>query len=132
MDVKSDFSFTWDDAFLYELEGELEQGIIQGLEDLKAESIVQAPIDSSNLRANCSVIYEGKVISAASAGKNLTPTGKRFSGQVGYTLPYALKQHEQLDYQHSAGGKAKYLQDPFNMKIGTILRDIASRIKRVF
>lgn len=31
---------------------------------------------------------------------------------VGYDTPYALRQHEELDYRHDPGRQAKYLEEP--------------------
>lgn len=33
---------------------------------------------------------------------------------VSYDTPYAVIQHEALDFQHDAGRQAKYLEDPLN------------------
>lgn len=33
---------------------------------------------------------------------------------VSYDTPYAVRQHEELSYQHDAGRKAKYLEDTIN------------------
>jgi hypothetical protein len=37
--------------------------------------------------------------------------GDAVVGEVGFNTPYALTQHERLDFNHPKGGKAKYLQD---------------------
>jgi len=37
--------------------------------------------------------------------------GDAVVGQVGFNAPYALVQHERLDFHHPKGGKAKYLED---------------------
>jgi hypothetical protein len=64
--------------------------------DLQSKSVQEAPVDTGDLRANCEVKEETLKIT------------------VGYGLPYAMKQHEELGYNHPKGGKAKYLEDPFN------------------
>lgn len=69
--------------------------------DLQGKSQQQAPIDTGDLRANCSV-------------SPLKVEGSRLEVRVGYDLPYAIVQHERLDFNHPKGGKAKYLEDPFN------------------
>ena len=33
---------------------------------------------------------------------------------VSYDTPYAVRQHEEMTYQHDPGRKAKYLEDPLN------------------
>lgn len=69
--------------------------------DLQGKSSRQAPIDTGDLRANCSI-------------SPLKQSGHKVSLNVGYDLPYARRQHEHLEYRHPKGGKAKYLEDPFN------------------
>jgi len=36
---------------------------------------------------------------------------------VSYNTDYAVRQHEDLEYDHPNGRKAKYLEDPFNEQI---------------
>jgi hypothetical protein len=77
------------------------RGLRKCAADLQQKSAAEAPIHNGDLRANCSV----------------TPfheTANTVSLKVGYDLPYAVKQHENLLYRHPMGGKAKYLEDPFN------------------
>jgi len=69
--------------------------------DLQNKSSNQAPIDKGDLRANCSV-------------SPLQEEAGVFYYKVGYDLPYAIIQHERLDFNHPKGGKAKYLEDPYN------------------
>lgn len=47
---------------------------------------------------------------------------------VGYTVHYALLQHEALHFKHPRGGKAKYLEDPFNEHVHRYINMIGSRI----
>ena len=37
----------------------------------------------------------------------------KLSAEIGYSLPYALRQHEELGYNHPKGGQAKFLEQPF-------------------
>ena len=74
----------------------VQDGLVDCGVDLQSKSVQEAPVDTGDLRANCAVAEEPL---------NVT---------VGYDLPYAMKQHEELDYNHPRGGKAKYLEDPFN------------------
>lgn len=69
--------------------------------DLAGKSAREAPVDTGDLRANCSVSYQKE-------------DGEQKWYEVGYDLPYAITQHERLDFPHPKGGKAKYLEDPFN------------------
>lgn len=66
--------------------------------DLQQESSEEAPVDTGDLRGDAKV--------DKSDIKNLIV-------RVGYALPYALRQHEGIGYNHPLGGKAKFLEDPF-------------------
>jgi len=90
---------------------------------LKGESSPTAPIESGDLRGNCSVAFDREVISPPEPATDeplaLIPVEipeERLVARVGYTLPYALIQHESMEFIHPMGGKAKYLEDPFNRK----------------
>jgi hypothetical protein len=85
--------------------------------DLQGKSANQAPIDTGDLRSNCSV-------------SPLKREGTKFYHTVGYDLPYAIVQHERLDFNHPKGGKAKYLEDPFNENKARYERFIKNAVKR--
>lgn len=98
---------------------------------LAGESARRAPIESGDLRNNCSAelndvtIFEKKKKIPA-----VTLPATEAIASVGYSLPYALRQHEELKYRHDridgyrradgttvnkvAGGEAKYLERPYN------------------
>lgn len=84
--------------------------------DLQKKSSDQAPVDIGDLRANCNV-------------GPIKETGTGISITVGYSLPYAIRQHEELDYRHPKGGKAKYLEDPYNENINSYRNDLAQSIR---
>jgi hypothetical protein len=46
-------------------------------------------------------------------------------GYGGPATPYALRQHEELDYYHTVG-KAKYLEDPFRRHAARLDSDMAA------
>lgn len=68
--------------------------------DLQSKSAKLAPVDTGDLRNNCN----------ADLSK---ANGSKASATVGYSLPYALRQHEELGYNHPKGGQAKFLEQPF-------------------
>lgn len=68
--------------------------------DLQGKSAKLAPVDTGDLRNNCN----------ADLSK---ANGSKASATVGYSLPYALRQHEELGYNHPKGGQAKFLEQPF-------------------
>ena len=80
---------------------------------MQGKSAAQAPVDTGDLRANCTV-------SPVQMGDT------EIYVKVGYKLPYAIVQHERLDFNHPKGGKAKYLEDPYNdnaAKYNRFIRD---------
>ena len=88
--------------------------------DLQGKSSQEAPIDTGDLRANCSV-------------SDVRWSGDSAHVTVGYNLPYAIVQHERLEFRHPKGGKAKYLEDPFNQnkaKYERYIRDAVLRALR--
>jgi len=85
-------------------------------QDLKGKSQDEAPVDLGDLKGNCNV-----------------PNPEESSGDititVGYSLPYALRQHEHTEYTHPKGGKAKYLEDPYKKNEKKYQQYISNKIK---
>ena len=51
-------------------------------------------------------------------------------GAVSYDTPYAVRQHEELTWQHDEGRTAKYLEGPALAEADTMLALIAAQIRR--
>ena len=115
---------------------------------LAAESAQRAPIESGDLRNDCKAVLNGSTIfkeQNRTGGRAIAST--KVLGTVGYSLPYALRQHEELNYSHErtdghkiltgtnagksvnmvAGGEAKFLEKPFN----ELLPRFIARIKQI-
>ena len=103
--------------------------------DLAGESARRAPIEAGDLRNNCVGKVEETTVFEQQQSTGAAPAAKKqMTGTVGYSLPYALRQHEDLALRHDrtdgyrimtgpnagktvnmvAGGEAKYLERPFN------------------
>lgn len=52
------------------------------------------------------------------------------TGMVSYDTPYAVVQHERLDYRHAPGRTAKYLEGPLNASRAEVLALIAAQMRR--
>ncbi|MCP2261083.1 hypothetical protein LX15_004803 [Streptoalloteichus tenebrarius] len=52
----------------------------------------------------------------------------RLVGAVSYDTPYAVRQHEELTWQHDPGRQAKYLEQPAEAERGTMMSLIAVAI----
>lgn len=127
--------------------------------DLSAASAKRAPIESGDLRSNCHADLNGVTIF-----ENKQPTGAapasatKATANVGYSLPYALRQHEELNYQHDrtdghkvletnkrtgqpnktagvtvnmvAGGEPKFLERPFEERKDRYIRRMEQIVER--
>ena len=83
--------------------------------ELAGRSASIAPVDTGDLRNDCTAELNGQTIFARKAPTASTVSpGLSAVGSVGYNLPYALRQHEELGYNHPMGGQAKYLEAPLN------------------
>lgn len=92
-------------------------GLISAGEHVRAEAVNETPEDTSDLKKSALVTSDGKATVV-----------------VSYDTPYAVKQHEELGYNHPGGGKAKYLEDPFNREKdnGNIEKIVAQAVERKF
>jgi hypothetical protein len=84
--------------------------------DLKGKAQNLAPVDTGDLRG--SAFYETE---AKDGGLEAT---------IGFTAPYATRQHEEVGYNHPHGGQAKYLEEPFKQNVGKYTDKIGEAIKR--
>lgn len=85
-------------------------------EDLLGRSQLDAPIETGHLR-----------------GSGASEIDRRHDGvdaRVSFSTPYAAKQHEELDYEHPRGGKAKYLEDNFKSMMPRYEPAIAANVRR--
>lgn len=119
--------------------------------DLSAESAKRAPIESGDLRNNCHADLNGVGIFANKKSTGATPSSTtKATATVGYSLPYALRQHEELGYRHDrtdgrkiisgknagqtinmvAGGEAKYLERPFEERKDRYIRRMEQIVER--
>lgn len=113
--------------------------VVRGcLLDLAGRSAELAPIESGDLRNDCTAELNGVTVFEGQHATGIrSPSTLQAFGAVGYSLPYALRQHEELDYRHDrtdgyvilsgpnagrtvnmvAGGQAKFLEEPFNAQL---------------
>lgn len=68
-------------------------------QDLLRRSVESAPVDTGDLRGSGFTEVTGTTTT------------------VGFTAKYALRQHEELDYNHPEGGEAKYLENPLKENV---------------
>ena len=84
------------------------------LDHLASVSKDQVPLDQGPLKNSC--------------GVDVNEDGSQ--GTVSYDTPYAVVQHENMQYNHQRGRKAKYLEDPtFN---GDVQKEMAQLAQQGF
>lgn len=109
-----DFDLKWfGDEFVARIEDAVRDGLVEIGTDLAGRSAEEAPVDKGDLRGNATV-------DVSQAQKMIV--------RVGYSLPYALRQHEELNYNHPRGGKAKFLEDPYRENTGRYIEYIHHKI----
>lgn len=86
----------------------------EGAESILTESINETPVLSGTLRRSGTV----------------TDAPREDSVYISYNTPYARRQHEELSYRHPGGGKAKYLEDPFNRLKDKVMKLARLRVKK--
>lgn len=52
------------------------------------------------------------------------------TGMVSYDTPYAVVQHERLDFRHAPGRTAKYVEGPLNASRDQVAAIIAAEMRR--
>jgi hypothetical protein len=60
----------------------------------------------------------------------VTVAASELAAAVSFSTPYAVRQHEELDYRHAPGRQAKYLEEPYFAERGTMDALIAAEIRR--
>ena len=111
-----------------------------GAEAILMEAIDETPIDTGTLRRSGTVtvgaLPDGaQVYEAAESGSEMKnafpgPEGKEKAVYISFNTPYARRQHEELGYNHPLGGKAKYLEDPFNRNKQKVLKHADKQTKK--
>ncbi|WP_086765337.1 minor capsid protein [Streptomyces bobili] len=97
---------------------QMRRGAARGLL-LAAEHVLQqaqevVPLDEGPLQNSGTVSVDGSTLTAV----------------VSYDTPYAVRQHEELDYRHAPGRTAKYLENPLNASRAEVATIIAAQIRR--
>jgi hypothetical protein len=111
-----------------------------GAEAILTEAIDEAPVDTGTLRRSGTVtvgeLPDGeKVYEAAKDGNEMKDAfpekiGKEKAVYISFSTPYSRRQHEELGYNHPLGGKAKYLEDPFNRNKKKVLQYAEKQVKK--
>jgi hypothetical protein len=111
-----------------------------GAEAILTEAIDETPVETGTLRRSGTVTVgalpdETQVYEAAESGSDMKDAfpgkvGKEKAVYISFNTPYARRQHEELGYNHPLGGKAKYLEDPFNRNKKKVLQYAEKQVKK--
>lgn len=107
-------------------------GLANALLYVATESQQKAPAETGDLRSSVMVELDGITVAEGQHSEGLVLKGAvpdtATSGTVSFNTPYAADQHEHIEYNHSRGGQAKYLETTLTQNRNRILRLIADGI----
>lgn len=134
----------WDgDAIASEINGTAAEALGLGANLILENAVQDAPVETGALREsgratlNGTQIARGKKNKKINVGINLSKrvinynkkAAKGATAIVSFDTPYAVRQHEELGYNHPGGGKAKYLEDAFNANKDDVVKLIQDHLK---
>jgi lipoate-protein ligase A len=93
------------------------EGIEDSAFDLENKASQLAPLDTGDLRG--------------SSKTDIEVSGKKVEGKVSFNEPYALDQHEDLQFNHPRGGQAKYLEQPLKENEQDYKRHVERKVRQV-
>ncbi|MDT0567918.1 hypothetical protein RM704_10620 [Streptomyces sp. DSM 3412] len=98
--------------------GELRQaaarGLFLGAEHVLGVSNDRVPLDEAALQRSGTASVDESDLTA----------------MVSYDTPYAVPQHERMDYRHAPGREAKYLENSLNAEREQVLALVAAELRR--
>lgn len=111
------------------------EGMTDVVLDGLSKSVQKAPVDMGDLRGSGYAKINNVIIATGTNGGIQThgqaPEETKLVGEIGFNTPYALIQHENLEFQHSNGGEAKYLEKTVSQNANKWLTHIASRAREI-
>jgi len=115
------------------------KALCEGAEAILTEAIDETPVETGTLRRSGTVTVGAlpdseQVFEDARAGTEQEQgqeKGREQAVYVSFNTPYARRQHEELDYEHPKGGKAKYLEDPFLRNKTKVLKYVEAQIRKI-
>lgn len=95
-----------------------ERGVKLAVEFLLGESQQEVPLEEATLLRSGHTDVEAKA--------------HEVEGVISYDTPYAVIQHEALDFKHDPGRKAKYLEDPVNRNAAKVYAIMGAAMRKEF
>ncbi|TXL91581.1 minor capsid protein [Streptomyces sp. IB2014 016-6] len=97
-----------------ELRAAAARGLLMAGEHVLGETQAVVPIDEGALSRSGTVSVDEPTLTAA----------------VAYDTPYAIRQHEELDFQHAPGRQAKFVEGPLNASAAEVRDIVAAQLRR--
>ena len=119
------------DNALKALEKEMETAAL----DLAGKAAMRAPVKTGDLRGSWFAVTDKRNLLNPSSDTDSrskragTPSVGKDEIAVGFSEPYAERQHETLTFRHELGGEAKFLENPFKEMSKTYVDNIGEAIK---
>lgn len=101
-------------AVARELRAAAERGLVLAAEHVLTQAQALVPLDEGYLQSTGTASVDEGTLTAA----------------VSYDGPYAVRQHEELDWRHAPGRQAKYLEQPLNASRAEVAAIIAAQLRR--
>jgi hypothetical protein len=104
--------------------------------DLAGKASMRAPVRTGDLRGSWFAVTNKENLLQALADSDpdssrlALPSVGKYEIAVGFSEPYAEKQHETLTFRHELGGEAKFLENPFKEMSKTYVDNIGAAIKK--
>lgn len=101
-------------AVARELHAAAARGLLLAAEHVLGKATAVVPLDEGYLQSTGTASVDEASLTAA----------------VSFDGPYAVRQHEELDYRHAPGRQAKYLEGPLNAARSEVAALIAAQLRR--
>ena len=107
--------------------------------DLLRKSVEKAPVKEGTLRGGAFARIKGVVVGQVVKNEDPTPSfivnrpnfkAKNLEGEVSFEEPYALIQHEKVNFKHSKGGEAKFLEKAFQQNMQRFIKHLSDSVKK--
>jgi hypothetical protein len=127
------------DKALKEVQGYTAEALTDVVLDLCGKAVLLAPVETGDLRGSGKAEIDKVLIATGNGDGSLSVVGdgvemvklrEHVSGTVSFSTPYAVRQHEELEYNHPQGGQAKYLEQPFKENTPRYIKHLADSVKK--
>jgi len=115
------------------IKGDTTEGIQDVALDLLRRSVKLAPVDTGDLRGSGSVDFGNRTIAEGTEDGGIQEKSRiqqpidNPMATIGFGVPYAARQHEELEYDHPRGGQAKYLEQPMKEQSDNYVKHIRDK-----